>query len=119
MAAAKNIRNVAIILVIAAAVDAIPGGGHAAQTVLQALYLGFLAAFAWIGSRLYRENRVAIYSLGDRHRTLLYCALGVLLLTLTATGVLWGTSLGSIAWLALLAVSVVALVEVFRSARSY
>ena len=117
--AVRNVRNIAIILLVAVAVDAIPGGGAAAQTVLQALYLGFLAAFAWILSRLYREHRVALYSLGDENRALLYGALGVLMLTLTATSVLWETSLGSIAWLVLVGCAALALVRVVRAARSY
>ncbi len=119
MAISKNIRNIGIILLIAAGVDAIPGGGPAAQTVAQALYLAFLAVLAWIVSRLYREHRVELYSLGERNRALLYIALGVLAVTLTATGTLWNTSLGSVAWLVLVAAAAFALFEVVRSARSY
>jgi hypothetical protein len=115
----KNTLNVVIILALAAFIYAVPGGGPAAQTIAQALYLAFLAAFAWIASRMYREHRVALYSLGDRNRAIVYGALGVLALTLTATGILWGTSLGSIAWLALVVAALLALFEVFRSARSY
>lgn len=119
MTATRGLRNVAIILALAALVYAVPGGGPAAQTIAQALYLGFLAAFAWIASRIYREHRLSLYALGDRNRAIVYVALGVLALTLTATGVLWSTSLGSIAWLVLVAAALLALFEVFRASRSY
>ena len=62
----------------------------------------FLAAIAWIASRLYREHRVSLYSLGDRKRLILYVAAGVATLTFTASGRLLDTGLGSIVWILLL-----------------
>jgi hypothetical protein len=42
----QTIRNIAIILALAAAVDFLPGGGNAANAVLTTLSLIFLAAIA-------------------------------------------------------------------------
>ena len=37
----------------------------------------FLGAIVWFASRLYRQHRTTLYSLGDRRRAILYVALGV------------------------------------------
>ena len=115
----KHVRNVAIILVIALLIDVVPGGGDFASTVQETLYLGFLAVLVWAATRLYREHRVTLYGLGDRNRAIVYVALGVIVVTLVARARMWQTPAGEIGWLALLAGAVVALVEVFRAARSY
>jgi ABC-type phosphonate transport system ATPase subunit len=113
-------RNVVIILAIAAVVAIVPGGGAASNTIVQALSLAFLAAIAWVASRLYREHRVALYSLGDRRRLILYTAVGVATLTFCATDRLWNKGgLGSVAWVLLIAIAAFAVFEVFRSAREY
>ena len=66
MERARTARNVAIVALIAAAVFVLPGGGRAANTFEAVLVVGFGAGIAYLGLRLYRENRVALYSLGDR-----------------------------------------------------
>ena len=79
-----NVRNVAIILGIAALVDLVPGGGQAANTAIQAVSLLFIATIGWFASLMYRQHRVSLYSLGDKRRAALYASLGVLLLVLSA-----------------------------------
>jgi hypothetical protein len=115
----KNIRNVAIIVLIAAAIYAVPRGDFALGFLTQLISLLFLASLAWIGFRLYREHRMELESLGDRNRFLLYAAAGVVALTLTATHRLWNTGLGTIAWLALLSGCVYVGYFVFRASREY
>jgi hypothetical protein len=115
----KNIRNIAIVMAIAALVVIVPGGGPAASTLMQAIAIAFLAAIAWAASRLYREHRVALYSLGDRPRAILYSAVGVATLTFSASGRLLHTGLGSLLWLLLIAGCAFAVFWVFRSAREY
>ncbi|MGA9859956.1 MAG: hypothetical protein WBQ18_18975 [Solirubrobacteraceae bacterium] len=112
-------RNVIIILVVAAIVAIVPGGGRATSVVLTALYLAFLGATVWVASIMYRERRGALYLLGDGRRALLYGALGVLAVTLTATGRLWHTPIGSVAWLVLIAGSVYVACAVVWAARRY
>ncbi len=112
-------RNVAIILALAAAVMLLPGGGNASAGILQVLVLAMLASIAYFAVRLYREHRVDLYSLGDRNRTILYSAVGLAALTLTATNRLWDTGPGSIVWIALMALAVYAVYFVFRASREY
>jgi hypothetical protein len=112
-------RNVAIILALAAAVMLLPGGGNASAAILQVLVIVMLSAAAYFAVKRYREHRVDIYSLGDRNRALLYAAVGVATLTLTATSRLWTTGAGSIAWLVLMVLAVYAVYFVFRASRQY
>ncbi len=115
----KTVRNVAIILLIAAAVDLIPGGGRAASTIEATLVVGFGIAFGFLGLRLYRERRVSIYALGDRHRALLYGGVALGFFGWAARARMWESSLGELVWFALVALVVYALMEVFRHSRTY
>jgi hypothetical protein len=115
----KNIRNVAIILGVAALIVLIPGGGRGATVASQALWLLFLATLVWFAMIMYRQHRVALYSLGDRRRAILYGALAVATLTLTATSRLWKTGVGSVVWLVLLAAAAYAVIAIVWSARRY
>lgn len=112
-------RNVLIILAIAAAVYFIPGGGRTAATVGAVLAVAFAAVVGLFAGRTYQERRVAIYSLGDRKRAILYGAIAVAVVTVTATPRLWATGAGEIAWFAILAAVVYTLVALYRSSRSY
>ncbi len=115
----KNVRNVVIVLVIAALVVLIPGGGKGANVAIQAVSLAFLASIAWVGSLLYRQHRLALYSLGDGRRAILYAAVGVAALTLTATHRMWSTAAGEIAWFVLMGGAVYAVVATVMAARKY
>lgn len=119
MSVLKNVRNVAIILAVAALVVLVPGGGRGASVATQAVWLVFLATLVWFASVMYRQHRVSLYSLGDRRRAILYAALAVATLTLTATSRLWGTGVGSVVWLVLLAAAAYAIIAVVWSARRY
>jgi hypothetical protein len=114
-----TVRNVVIIALLAAVVAILPGGGAGAQVVLTALYLIFLAALVWVGTVMYREHRGSLYLLSDGRRALLYSAVGVLAVTLTATHRLLETPAGSVAWLLLLGVSVYVGGTIIWAARRY
>lgn len=114
-----NVRNVLIVLAIAALVVLLPGGGSGAQVALQAVSLVFLASLGWFASLMYRQHRVELYSLGDRRRATLYAAATVAAVTLTATSRLWATSAGSLVWLALIGGAVYGVFAVVWSARKY
>ncbi len=115
----KTARNIAIVLVIAAAVDLLPNGGRAADTFAAVIYIAFGVAIGYLGLRLYRENRVALHSLGDLHRGLLYYAIALGLLAFMARSRMWGTGLGELLWFVLIGAVVWALVAVFRRWRAY
>jgi hypothetical protein len=115
----KTTRNVAIIVAIALAVYALPGGGRVAETFVAALYVAFGVAIGFMGLRLYREHRISLYSLGDRHRALLYGATAVGLFAWAARRRMWETGSGELLWFVLIGCVVYALLEVFRHARSY
>jgi hypothetical protein len=98
----KNIRNIVIVLALAAIVAVVPGGGTGANVVLQAVSVIFLAALAWVGAIYYREHRISLLALGNVRRAVLYGSIAALAVTLTATDRLWHTSAGSVAWLVLM-----------------
>ena len=113
----KTLRNIGIILLIAAIVVFVPGGGTGATVVTQAVSLAFLAALGWFAFIMYRQHRYSLYSLGDRNRLVLYLAAGIAAVTLTATSKLWLTPLGSVAWLLLLGCAIYSVVAVVLAAR--
>jgi hypothetical protein len=115
----KTARNVAIVVLLAAAVYLLPGGGRAASTFEAILLVGFGVGFGYLGVRLYRENRIAVHSLGDRHRALFYGGLALIAFIVMAQKRMWQTGLGEIVWFALIAVAGYALLNVYRHWRSY
>jgi hypothetical protein len=115
----KNIRNILIVLALAALLVLIPGGGKGASVAIQAVSLGFLASIVWVASIMYRQHRTDLYALGDVKRATLYIAAGVVALTLTATTRLFSTAGGEIAWFVLIGGAVYAAFAVIWSARKY
>ena len=116
---AKNLRNALIVLVIAAAVFVIPGGGRAASTFEAALFVVFGVAIGYLGLRMYREYRVSLYGLGDRYRALLYGAIALAGFVVMAQKRMWETGLGELVWFVLVGLVVYAVLAVIRQARSY
>lgn len=115
-----NVRNALIVAAIAGAIYALgKTGDFALSTLVTAIALAFLAAIAWIASRLYREHRFDIDALGDRRRAIVYIALGVGALALTAVDQFTASGFGTVVWLVLLGCCVYALYAVWRSTREY
>lgn len=115
----KTARNVAIVALIAAAVEFLPGGGRAVEAFAGALWVVFAAGLAFFGYRLYRERRVDLHSLGDRHRALLYGALAIGYVTVAAQPRMWNTGFGEFVWFALIGLTAYALLAVYRYSRTY
>jgi hypothetical protein len=117
----KTARNIAIVLVIAAAVFLLPGGGQAANTFESVLLIGFGVGFGYFGLRLYREYRVTLHSLGDRHRAILYgsLALAGFLVAGYTRMVHDSRTIFGVLWFALLALVLYGLMAVYRHWRSY
>jgi len=114
-----TLRNIAIILVLAAAVYFVPGGGDAAALIGALLSTAILAALVMLAVRFYRERRMDIVGLPDRWRGILYGALGVIVIAMAARPRLVETGGGTIAWLAAVAGSAYALYRVWRYYREY
>lgn len=110
---------VAIILAIAAAVYFIPGGGRAAVTFEAALWTVFGLGVGYLGLRMYREHHVALHSLGDRHRGLLYGAVALIVFEWAGRSRMWETGFGELAWFVLAGIAVYSLVAVYRQWRAY
>ena len=115
-------RNVAIVLAIAALVYLISNGergGRAELTFEAVLWSAFGLGIGYVGLRLYREHRISLHSLGDRHRAMLYggAALGVF--DVAARRRMWHTGLGELLWFVLVAAVVWAALEVYRYSRTY
>jgi hypothetical protein len=115
----QHTRNIAILLLIAAAVDFLPGGGRAASTFSTALGVVFAAGFAWAAVWFYRQHRVTVYGLGERRRALLYGAAGVGVVTVAAKPRMWETGFGEFVWFVLIGLVVYTLFALYRYSRTY
>jgi hypothetical protein len=115
----ETARNWAIIAGIAALVAFTPQGGDTADFVGSFLSLLVMILFLLIGVRLYQAFRTDIYGLGDRHRGLLYGALGLAILAMAASGRLFDSGAGTLLWLALMVGVTAALYTVWRQYRAY
>jgi hypothetical protein len=116
----KTARNILIVLALAAIVGTLSGGVTAANVAIQAVTLVFLGTLCWFASIMYRQHRDTLYSLGEGRRAVLYVAIGVGTLTLTATSRMWNAGgAASVAWLVLLGGAAYAAFAVLWSARKY
>ena len=115
----QNIRNIAIILALAAAVDFLPGGGNAAATVLTALSMIFLAAIAWLLYRVYNEQQLTISSLSDARKAGLFGAVGAIALLIVAYDDFRSWEGGILLWVALMAGCLAGIFLIWRSATTY
>lgn len=111
--------EIGIIFVVAAAVDFIPGGSNVAEAFYAAILAAFGCGVFFVCVRQYREHRLALYSLGDARRALLYGAIAVLVVTVIAQPRMWLTSLGEFFWFLLVGLCIYSFVAIYRFARRY
>jgi hypothetical protein len=116
----QTVRNVAIILALAAAIDFLPGGGAAAATVLAALTLIFLASIAWLVYRVYREQQLTLATLTDSRRAGLFGAVGgIALLVVAISNDVFDFQGGLVLWIALMAACIAVIFLIWRDATTY
>jgi hypothetical protein len=115
----KTARNVAIVVLIAAAVYFLPSGGQAAHTFEALLYVAFGVAIGYLGLRLYRETRVTVHGLGDRYRGLLYGSIALALLLWVSRTRMWHTGVGELLWFVLAGGIVYAAIVLVQRWRAY
>jgi len=113
----QTARNVAIILLLALAVAAVPGGEATAETILVAISIAFLGAIAWFVYRLYRDQQFTLATMSDGRRAILFGAVGAMLLLIVGYEEFSGG--GIVLWLGLMAAAVAAIVIVVRDATRY
>jgi hypothetical protein len=112
-------RNILIVLLLAAAVWALPGGGTTARVVAGLISAAFSVAI-WLGLvYVYRNFRTTIFSLGDQYRGMLYGAGAAVLFLGASSGRLLDTAAGTFAWFAILGAAAYALIATFRHWREY
>jgi len=110
----RGARTVLIVLLLAAGVWAIPGGGRTGETVGATLSTLILGAIVLLGVRLYREGRGRIELLGDAHRLLLYGALGTIVVAFAARNGLVDDGAGTALMVVLLLAAAAMLFAVYQ-----
>ena len=118
--APKHVRNILILVAIAAGVWLLPGGDTGTRTIsnlLSVLLLGGLCFFAY---RMYMEHRITLLDLGDRTRAVLYGSFALMVFALLATRRLIDEGgLGALLWMALLGTAFYGMYSVWRASREY
>jgi len=115
-----NLRNIAIIVLLAVVVWQVPGGDRAGSTIANIISIIFVGGLLFFGYRLYMENRQTIFGLEERQRGVLYAGAALIAITLVATRRLWEAGgVGAIVWLMMLGAGVYAVVGVWRAYREY
>ena len=115
----RNLRNAAIVLLLAALIAFAPAGGNAAEVVLTLITMAFLTAIAWTAYVLSRENQLTLATLSEGRRAILYGALGLIVLLVAGTDELFASGGGTVAWIMLLAASIAAIYLVWKEASTY
>ena len=113
------LRNIAIVLAIAVAVYAIPGGGTAAGIISSLISVAFAVGIWLFLHHMYREHRMTIFGLGDRHRGILYGSLAALLFAGAAAGEWFDSAPLTLLWFVVLGAAVYGLVATWRYWRAY
>jgi hypothetical protein len=111
-------RNILIVALLAAGVAFLPNGGNVADAVITAITMGFLGGIAWTVYRLTYEFRPALLSLAESRRVVLYSAFGLIVLLIAGSDRMWSTGPGTMAWLLLMASSLVGIWLIVSEARN-
>lgn len=112
-------RNIGVIVLLGLAVWLVPGGGESATFLMQLLNAIFIVLIALGCAMLYRRFRGDIFALGDQWRFALYAAIGIAIVTVSASGRLFDTPPGALAWFVLIGAASYTLYLVWQRHRSY
>ena len=115
----RKLRNVAIVMSLALLVAFAPHGGNAADAILTAITMGFLAAIAWTVFVLSRQNQLTLAALSDGRRAILYGGLGLIALLIAGSDEMFASGGGTLAWIFLLGAAVAAIWKVWTEANTY
>ncbi|CAN5461267.1 hypothetical protein BH20ACT15_BH20ACT15_15050 [soil metagenome] len=112
-------RNVAIIMGLALVVAVVPGGGNAADTILLALQIGFLAVIAWAVYRYYDSQQMTVATIPDGRRAVLFGSVGAIALLIAGFEQFEGWTGGVVVWLLLMFTAVSLIFIIWREAITY
>jgi hypothetical protein len=115
----KQARNVAILMLIALAIVAVPGAGNLWALVGAIVSLILFALLAYFAGRFYRDHQLDVYGLGDLDRAILYASIAIVAIVAVGWGNLFDRTSSTIAAIALLALSAAGLVRVYRNWQRY
>ena len=115
----KHARNVAILVLIALAIVAVPGAGNVAALAGAIVSLILFALLAYFAGRFYRDHQLDVYGLGEVDRAILYAAIALIAVVLVGWGNLFDRTSGTIVAIALLALSAGGLTRVYRNWQRY
>lgn len=115
----RALRNAAIVMLLAAIVAFAPAGGSAAEAILTAITMAFLAAIAWTVFVLSRQNQLTLAALSDGSRALLYGGLGLIALLIAGSDEMFASGGGTLAWIVLLGAAIAAIWKVWSEANTY
>jgi O-antigen/teichoic acid export membrane protein len=120
MARLAGLRNFAIVALVALAIAVAPGGGTGLSLVMWLVSVLFFWSIAFLGARLYRENRFTIESLSTVERGVAYGSIGLAFVNFTATRRLFDVGgAGVLIWLAILGLCSYGIYWVWRHASQY
>jgi len=112
-------RNIAIIALLALVLAVAPGGTNAAEGLLTAINIVFLAMVGFGAHQFARAKQFTLMTLTEGQRTLLVTALGVIVLMIAGIDELFDSGPGTLLWLAAVGGAVFALYRVWTESRSY
>ncbi len=116
----RTLRNVLILLVLAAAVWRLPGGAVGERTVSNLIAIVFWGGLIFFMYRVYMERRTTLLGWDDRLRFRLYASIGLMMFAIVATARMFGLgSIGGLVWFLLLGLAVWGIFTALRAARSY
>ena len=109
-----------ILLLLAAAVWRLPGGGAGERTISNLISIVFFGGLIFFGYRIYMERRTTLFGWDDNLRVRLYVSIGLIMVLMVGTARIFSLGgSGVLLWFGLLAVAVWGIFTAFRSARSY
>ena len=114
----RALRNILIIMVLAAGVAFLPGGGNITTAVFSALSLAFLTVITLAAWRFLKASEFTLLAMPDRARIGLYGALGLIVFLFAGAGRMWSSGLGTLLWIVLLGTAVVAVWRIWAEARA-
>ena len=113
-------RNIAIIMLLALVVAVVPGGDNAAEAIVAAVSLIFMALIAFAGWLLFRQYRFSYMGLEERRRQVFVAAVGAIALMIAGADEMTRSGGGLAAWLFILGIAIYIVVTTFiETQRSY